>query len=53
MKAKLKLTIVLYLLAGILFSIAAIKSKNYVFIPIYFCIIVFCIKKSINKYDDK
>ncbi|WP_017414328.1 hypothetical protein [Clostridium tunisiense] len=46
MKSKEKLVRMLYLLSAILFFIAAIIGKNYVFIPIGCCFIVLGITQS-------
>ncbi|WP_291569293.1 hypothetical protein [Clostridium sp. UBA4548] len=49
MKSKEKLVRMLYLSSAILFFIAAIIGKNYVFIPIGCCFIVLGITQSNNK----
>lgn len=56
MSDKKKLTKVLYLLSGILFFIAALINKNYVFIPIGCCFVALGIiygseKHNTNKKD--
>jgi len=53
MKNKNKLTAIIYFVSGILFFTYALISKNYVFIPIACCSVIFGPKYSNKKDDDK
>ena len=49
MKSILELDSILYMLSGILFIIAGIIQKNYIFLPIGFCFFVLGINNNKNK----
>ena len=52
MKSKNKFTSIIYFISAILFFIAALIGKNYVYIPIGCCSVIFGIKYSNNKDDN-
>lgn len=53
MKNKNKLTSILYFISSVLFFIAALIGRNYVFIPIGCCFVILGITYNKKKDDDK